>query len=654
MAAKPTNTTTHSGSSLTICMDVKSSTAQLRPRIVSRSICGANNEGSVCCLAADEPRSVDRRFSCFDDVSRQLDYERDHATINGAVATIDGSRCTKCRSSVRLRLIASADGRRVDPTRALPDVDYSATSAFDWPIERPSAADWRIWQAFLQRLTLPDGTLLRTLGKWLYPSHRKWEWFYDPVSDTITRRLEDRQDLYCLCPDDGPSTRQAIDAGETIQRLAAGPPLAVTASECQESFFEFLRTWKGEWMWEDLHMPLGLDAVVSSIRNGSAIYVTDGSYMRTLDPLIDGAGWLIYCRTARRIVLKGSMAERNSNAGSYRGELLGLLAIHLWVAAVEEFYRLEEGPRGLIACDNLGALNKAQLRRKKIRAGAKHSDILRVLRRLHNRRRGCKWQAFEYKHVYGHQDQLRLWSRLTLLEKLNCKCDSLAKAAVSRALREGIPITNARQLLPSESVAVFYNKGKLSSECGDDIRYQVGRVKARQFYVTQLGWSGAAFDQVDWEARDHALRGKPDMFKTWLAKQTSTFCATGLNMVRWFDSEVSECPNCGAPDERASHLLHCPDPGRFRLFRDRLQELGEWLRKPHTDPILADILEQYIFHRGEKTLASLCQGRQEFLKFAHAQDFIGWDHFLEGKIALELTPLLRDHLLFDTRAMDLS
>ena len=238
------------------------------------------------------------------------------------------------------------------------------------------------------------------------------------------------------------------------------------------------------------------------------------------------------------------MVERCSKAGSYRGELLGLFAIHLWLAAVEEFYRLEEGPRGLFACDNLGALNKAQLRRKKIKARAKHSDILilRVMRSLHNRHRGGKRRVFKYKHVYGHQDRQRLWHHLTLLEKLNCKCDSLVKAAVSSAIREGIPMTKARLMLPSESAAVFYNKGKLRSECGDDIRYQVERVNARQFYVTQLGWSGAAFDQVNWEARDQALKGKPDMFQTWLAKQTSTFCATGLNMVRWFNSEVSECP----------------------------------------------------------------------------------------------------------------
>ena len=164
------------------------------------------------------------------------------------------------------------------------------------------------------------------------------------------------------------------------------------------------------------------------------------------------------------------------------------------------------------------------------------------MRSLHNRHQGGKRRVFKYKHVYGHQDRQRLWHHLTLLEKLNCKCDSLVKAAVSSAIREGIPMTKARQMLLSESAAVFYNKGKLRSEWGDDIRYQVERVNARQFYVTQLGWSGAAFDQVNWEARDQALKGKPDMFQTWLAKQTSTFCATGLNMVRWFNSEVSECP----------------------------------------------------------------------------------------------------------------
>eukprot|EP00956_Cyclotella_meneghiniana_P003322 scaffold4049_cov63-Cyclotella_meneghiniana.AAC.2 len=51
--------------------------AQLRPRIVSRSIRGHMSRIG--------------RYG-----STQLDYGCDHATINGAAALINGSRCTKC------------------------------------------------------------------------------------------------------------------------------------------------------------------------------------------------------------------------------------------------------------------------------------------------------------------------------------------------------------------------------------------------------------------------------------------------------------------------------------------------------------------------------------------------------------------------------
>ena len=52
------------------------------------------------------------------------------------------------------------------------------------------------------------------------------------------------------------------------------------------------------------------------------------------------------------MVFKGSFYEWSGDAGSYRGELLGLLAVHLMVLAVEKFYDLQAGPRGLVACES--------------------------------------------------------------------------------------------------------------------------------------------------------------------------------------------------------------------------------------------------------------------------------------------------------------
>ena len=55
---------------------------------------------------------------------------------------------------------------------------------------------------------------------------------------------------------------------------------------------------------------------------------------------------------------------------------------------------------------------------------------------------------------------------------------------------------------------------------------------------------------------------------------------------------------------------------------------------------------QYIFHHGQKSFASLSSQAPLLRLLAYAQDFIGWDHFMEGKISVEFPVVLQcDHLL---------
>jgi hypothetical protein len=241
------------------------------------------------------------------------------------------------------------------------------------------------------------------------------------------------------------------------------------------------------------------------------VFVTDGSYNRGIRRDIDGARWLIFCKTRKSIILRGSFYERNAKAGSYRAELLGLLAIHTFLLAIETFCDLPAAHRGLVVCDNF-----AKEKRKKIPACAKHLDIRRCLRKAHTKLSG----TLAYKHVYDHQDKKKKWHQLTVLEKLNCKCDTLAKLAVEQGTRDKPQYTVESQQLPLEAAAVYYQLVKLSSECSAEIHFQVGKSKARQFYINTLGWSAATFNSIDWEARDKALESKPDMFKTWLCKQS--------------------------------------------------------------------------------------------------------------------------------------
>lgn len=102
---------------------------------------------------------------------------------------------------------------------------------------------------------------------------------------------------------------------------------------------------------------------------------------------------------------------------------------------------------------------------------------------------------------------------MTIFEQLNYRCDILAKTAVDRGILEGKDTVSAtRQQLPLEAVAIFQDGRKLSSDGGSDIRYHIGRIDAREFYITQLGWYAAVFHCVDWKAQDKILSQKPDIF----------------------------------------------------------------------------------------------------------------------------------------------
>ena len=73
--------------------------------------------------------------------------------------------------------------------------------------------------------------------------------------------------------------------------------------------------------WED-------DWIEKAIVNRSCVAVTDGSYMRELYPNVCTTAFIFECTdsTGRLIC---SFPETTVSANSYRGELLGLMAINL-------------------------------------------------------------------------------------------------------------------------------------------------------------------------------------------------------------------------------------------------------------------------------------------------------------------------------------
>ncbi len=126
-----------------------------------------------------------------------------------------------------------------------------------------------------------------------------------------------------------------------------------------------------------------------------------------------------------------SLPEQSINAGSYRVELAGLMAVHLLLLATNEVH---PGLHSYVTkfSDCMSGLNKVQhLPLYWILLPCKHSDILKIIL-VHCADLSFTWH---YWHVKGHQDNNTEYHLLPLELQLICAIDCHAKTAI-RALNE--------------------------------------------------------------------------------------------------------------------------------------------------------------------------------------------------------------------------
>jgi hypothetical protein len=158
------------------------------------------------------------------------------------------------------------------------------------------------------------------------------------------------------------------------------------------------------------------------MRNYLLIWVTDGSYNRKKAKELSGIGWITFC-TQTDLCLTGTFWEKSNLVSSYRAEMLGLCALHLFAQVVAKFYKVEKWS-AQVCCNNKHALELSSHHRRHIRPSAKCTDTIR--------RNLCAIKQtftgnFKYFHVYGHMDRYLKWEQLSLIQQCNCVCNTLAK-----------------------------------------------------------------------------------------------------------------------------------------------------------------------------------------------------------------------------------
>ena len=595
-----------------------------------------------------------------------MDFLLPYMTTQRIMAAINRCRC-------HLRILFLSDIVSLDGTRINSDMVWGSrprlSSSMRFPPEHPTLSDWKTWSETWIQATLPGLYLRKPLGKWNTKPHYQWPWRYDRnrqelhiTNDGETYEVFRRQESFFRTRSSqffrrtsdttllSEGTIVTVDCDPRPTGLVYHSPSHVGGWDLIPSqaemfgFWDHIKSWGGLWMWEMIFPDVGLGFdvawMVSALRAGTLVCVTDGSYDRQRSPRVCAAGWVIM-DTVTGSRLAGSFSEYSTSASSYRGELLGLCAINVILLALTVVGKIDTKPQVTVWCDNKGAVNRASDSSRRIKCGRPCSDILRLLRSI----RQELPLSTSFIHVKAHMDDTLSWEQLSLEQQLNCQCDSLAKAAVSRSLEHDHSHTSIGQLLPRESVGLYVQHRKITSDPANDLRYLLGKMEAKRFLTMDQGWTEDMFEDTGWDWLHKVLASKPVMFRLWLSKQHSNFCATGKQTVRYGISDDNRCPSCWIPKERADHLCRCPSKSRTDLFLENVSELEQWLTtNDNTDPELCYWLIKYIRGRGSLRFSEVGELSEELTLAALSQDAIGWRNMMEGRVSKHFYGIQRVHL----------
>jgi hypothetical protein len=582
--------------------------------------------------------------------------------LQNGITGMNLRRMNRCRIKLQaffLSDLTTASGRHLEAW--VRGSRRGRQSRFRFPREHPSPCDWELWDCFWDSWVNRNGTLPHKLGRWQGNPHQQWDWFLDKQRNTLWNNSTEGwlkyeftqlgrntrgNQVYTLTgqwnlpplEDFLLASVRDVNGRALLTDTGLGTP-CITKSN--KNFWEFATEKEHAWMWDFVdgkHQDMSW--VNTALRKKTAIMVTDGSFNRSLAPTISGAGWVLVCTDCKQMI-NGCFYENSPKASSYRGELLGLTAIHHLVAYTLDYYE-QPTASGSMHCDNKGALHQASMKRRRVRNNCKHADLLRNLRFI----KGKYNFDVSYEYVKAHQDDVFTLEDLPLIQQLNVMCDQLAKQAVQASIKQTSTRTPQTQLLPREQAALVIDRRKQTTDTATDLRFYLGKIDARDFFtkppqilgntnIGGLGWSAERFDCVEWEILRDVITSKPDMYGIWLAKQTKGSCATRRNMARILGNTDDRCPNCLVGPERSAHLNKCCDQGRTHLFEMNVRELHAWMNN-NTDWELRYWIIHYLLLRGERSMSSLGDMSPWMKEIAYEFDLIGWEDMLHGRLPKSL------------------
>ena len=248
-------------------------------------------------------------------------------------------------------------------------------------------------------------------------------------------------------------------------------------------------------MWEELCLNEDSEWVADCLQNNTLACVMDGSYIKKTAPDICSAGWVLACKSTN-CYIAGTPVERSPWANSYRGELLGMLSIRLFLLSVEEYCEVSSSGTGT-HCNCKGIITTFEKQTKRVSMGKQMERSSGYLLRTVQLRTRSKYNHF---HVKGHQDSTKQFVNLSFETKRNTYCNRWVKDAITNYVfgisRSVGSILKDLERLPLQSARVFTGGIKQPINIAKSLRKGIGMERAKVFYAKESIFDNIMFELI--------------------------------------------------------------------------------------------------------------------------------------------------------------
>lgn len=580
-----------------------------------------------------------------------LQYEYSKA----AVETLNRCRRFYCVHS--LADVLRADGTTIDSEKFKHNPGTS-NRLFSWEI--PTKTDLQLWDRTLLDVVPSVITSRGKLGKYVRKPHREYEWFAAIDEDFVYRTLPTGgYDIYRR-----DNAQRTTRSGQKYTKISSQPgnlPVptlyasvttitSTTAnlhSTCSQyypatnpsTFLECINSHSNQSLWDNLEVDGDGDWLIKSILQNTLVVCMDGSYMPDLSRDVCSGAFILRCTDTEQEV-KGCLVDKSHQADNYRGEMLGAIGSLLILRTAIEANPQADCSRVCLQlhCDNKGVISHGNQLYTALKVDQVQADLIRLMKTY---ARQLLPIQVDWIHVKGHSDDTVAFSQLTIVQQLNVRCDQMAKSYLLRAIRNN---TFIQPHFPGEDISLSINSAKVRSSTRKAIYSHWGKQVAQDLFSRRDKVPRSSFGLICWEIIPKVMQGFPKTFQDWITRHISDFNGCNRYLSRWKPTVKNFCPSCGVANEDTRHITRCRDPTRTALYQEGVIEIRDWLSSNHTPPHLTFLLCSYLYNRGEATMESLLPTFSPYLTLAQAQDLIGFDNILVGRLPTQLitimTPIL--------------